>query len=98
MGGDRPVHLWPCLHAELCEVLLRSRRPRVLLELVFRPVRRVFDRSGEPAPVTHFVTIAGLLFGATAILGALAVPVTGWVDRAPEITGQIGEQLSDISE
>lgn len=44
------------------------------------------------------MTIAGLLFGATAILGALAVPVTGWVDRAPEITGQIGEQPSDISE
>ena len=68
-----------------------------LLTLVFSPVRRVFDRRGVPAPLTSFVIVVGLLVGVTAVLGALALPVTGWVERAPEITGQIRRQLTDIS-
>lgn len=68
-----------------------------LLTLVFGPVRRVFDRRGVPAPLTSLVIVAGLLVGATAILGALALPVTGWIERAPEISEQIRAQINEIS-
>jgi predicted PurR-regulated permease PerM len=69
-----------------------------LLALVFSPVRRLADRSGVPATVSSFVIVAGLLFGATAILTSLALPVTGWVERAPEITEQVRSQLGEISD
>ncbi len=68
-----------------------------LLALVFSPVRRFFDRRGVPAPLTSFVVVTGLLVGVTAVLGALALPVTGWVERAPEITAQIRQQLAEVS-
>jgi predicted PurR-regulated permease PerM len=68
-----------------------------LLALVFSPVRRVFDRRGVPGALTSLVIVSGLLVGVTAILGALALPVTGWIERAPEIADQIRAQVNEIS-
>lgn len=69
----------------------------LLLSLVFGPIRRVFDRRGVPPALTAFGIVAALLFGTLAIAGALSVPVTGWVERAPEISQAIRAQLVDLS-
>ena len=68
-----------------------------LLTMVFSPVRRVCDRRGIPAPLTSTLIVAGLLIAAVGILGTLSLPVTGWIERAPEITAQIRTQASDVS-
>lgn len=68
-----------------------------LLTMVFSPVRRVLDRQGLPAPLTSAFVVTGLLAASVGILGTLSLPVTGWIERAPEITAQIRAQASDIS-
>ena len=68
-----------------------------LLALVFSPVRRLFDRRGVPPVLTSALIVGGLIAGLASVLGALAIPVTDWVERAPEISRQIREQLSELS-
>ncbi|PZX14447.1 putative PurR-regulated permease PerM [Palleronia aestuarii] len=68
-----------------------------LLTLVFSPIRRVFDRRGIPSALTSALIVLGLLVVSTVILGTLAMPVAGWIDRAPMITEQIREQISEVS-
>ncbi|ETX13257.1 hypothetical protein OCH239_12535 [Roseivivax halodurans JCM 10272] len=68
-----------------------------LLTMVFSPVRRVFARHGIPAPLTATFVVLGLLVASLGILGTLSLPVTGWIERAPEITAQIREKASDVS-
>ncbi len=68
-----------------------------LLALVFSPVRRVFDRRGIPSALTSFVIVLLLLAGLFALVGALSLPVTDWVERAPEISRQVRDQLSQMS-
>ena len=68
-----------------------------LLTMVFSPVRRLFDRHGIPAPLTSTFVVLGLLMASVGILGTLSLPVTGWIERAPEITAQIRAQASEVS-
>ncbi len=68
-----------------------------LLALVFSPVRRVFDRRGLPSALTSLVIVLLLLAGLVALVGALSLPVTDWIERAPEISRQVREQLSQMS-
>ncbi len=68
-----------------------------LLTLVFSPIRRFFDRRGVPAPLTSMVIVIGLLVGIALIFGALSLPVTDWINRAPEIAATVRERLSMIS-
>lgn len=69
----------------------------ILLALVFSPIRRVFDRRGIPSALTSLTIVVGLLAGMIVIFGALALPVTGWIERAPEISNQVRDQLSNMS-
>ncbi len=68
-----------------------------LLALVFSPIRRVFDRRGVPSAITSLFIVLGLMAGLTAILGALSLPLIGWIERGPEIARQVQSQLSDMS-
>lgn len=68
-----------------------------LLTLIFAPIRRYFDRRGVPSAVTSLVIVAALLIGFFAALGALAVPVTDWVGRVPEIEGKVADTLGSFS-
>ncbi len=68
-----------------------------LLALVFSPIRRIADRRGIPSGLTSFIIVLGLLAGFLAILGALSMPVTDWIERAPEISLQVRIKLSELS-
>lgn len=68
-----------------------------LLTLIFAPIRRYFDRRSVPSAVTSLIIVVALLVGFFAALGALALPVTDWIGRAPEIEGRIAETLGSFS-
>lgn len=68
-----------------------------LLTLIFAPIRRYFDRRGVPSAVTSFAIVLLLLIGFLAALGALALPVTDWIGRAPEIESKITGTLGSFS-
>ncbi len=68
-----------------------------LLALVFSPIRRVADRRGVPSALTSFAIVLSLLMGFMTILGALSMPVTDWIERAPEISLQVRIKLSELS-
>jgi predicted PurR-regulated permease PerM len=68
-----------------------------LLAMVFGPIRRFFDRRGVPSALTSLVIVLALLFGFLALLSALAMPVSGWMARAPEIQRDVQSKLSGIS-
>jgi predicted PurR-regulated permease PerM len=69
-----------------------------LLAMVFGPIRRFFDRRGVPSALTSLVIVLVLLIGFLALLGALAVPVSGWMERAPQIQHDVQSKLSSISQ
>jgi len=69
-----------------------------LLAMVFGPIRRFFDRRGIPSALTSLVIVLVLLVGFLSLLGALAVPVSGWMERAPQIQHDIQSKLSSISQ
>ncbi|MEK1895410.1 MAG: AI-2E family transporter [Rhizobium sp.] len=69
-----------------------------LLAMVFGPIRRFFDRRGVPSALTSLVIVLVLLVGFLSLLGALAVPVSGWMERAPQIQHDIQSKLSSISQ
>ncbi|WP_150281691.1 AI-2E family transporter [Salipiger aestuarii] len=69
----------------------------LLLALVFGPIRRFFDRRGVPEGLTALAIVLSLLFGLIALTGALAMPVAGWIERAPQITADVRTQLSELS-
>ncbi len=68
----------------------------LLLTLVFSPLRRFLGRIGIPAGIAAFLIVGSLL--AALVLGilTLAVPVSNWVDNAPEIGRQVQEKLRDL--
>lgn len=69
-----------------------------LLAMVFGPIRRFFDHRGVPSALTSLVIVLVLLVGFLSLLGALAVPVSGWMERAPQIQHDIQSKLSSISQ
>jgi predicted PurR-regulated permease PerM len=67
-----------------------------MLTMVFSPVRRFLDRcgisSGTSALIIVGILVAGLIVGT---LG-LAVPVSEWIARAPEISREMNLKISDM--
>ena len=68
-----------------------------LLTMIFAPVRRYFDRRGIPSALTSFAIVLTLLFVLLGLLGALAVPVTGWIGKAPQIERKVAGTLGGLS-
>jgi predicted PurR-regulated permease PerM len=68
----------------------------VLLSLVFTPVRRTLERAGLPAGVAALLIVGTLVVGLVAGIGALATPVSGWIERAPLIGTQLEWKLRDL--
>ena len=68
----------------------------VLLQLVFSPVRRQLERLGVPSGLAAFVIVATLLSGVAGGVASLAVPASGWVERAPTIGRELREKFEEI--
>lgn len=69
----------------------------LLLSLIFTPIRRVFDRRGIPPWATALFIMIVLFTGLFLLAGALALPVTAWVEDAPQIMSQIRTKLAEVS-
>ncbi|SES35620.1 Predicted PurR-regulated permease PerM [Tranquillimonas rosea] len=69
----------------------------ILLALIFSPIRRFFSRRGVPSPVTAMGIMMLLFIGLFVLMGALALPVTNWIERAPQIMYDVRAQLREIS-
>ncbi len=65
-----------------------------ILALTLSPLVRWFSRRGVPAALSAVVIVVSMFL--TTLLGAytLMVPVSDWVDRAPEIGRQLESKLS----
>lgn len=68
-----------------------------LLSMVFSPIRRFFDKRGLSQGLSALIIITCLLTGLFAIAAALAVPVSGWIDNAPQIERRIEGRLNEIT-
>lgn len=68
----------------------------VLLQLVFSPIRRQLERIGVPAGPAAFIIVATLLAGLAGGVASLAVPASGWVERAPTIGRELREKFEEI--
>lgn len=68
-----------------------------LLSMVFSPIRRFFDRRGVSQGLSALIIITFLLTGLFAIAAALAVPVSGWINDAPQIEQRIEGRLNEIT-
>ncbi|GAA5175736.1 MULTISPECIES: AI-2E family transporter [Halomonadaceae] len=68
-----------------------------LLSMVFSPIRRFFDRRGLSQGLSALIIITSLLTGLFAIAAALAVPVSGWINNAPQIEMRIEGRLNEIT-
>lgn len=68
-----------------------------LLSMVFSPIRRFFDRRGLSQGLSALIIITLLLTGLFAIAAALAVPVSGWINNAPQIEMRIEGRLNEIT-
>lgn len=68
-----------------------------LLSMVFAPIRRVFDRRGIPSSLTSIVIVFVLLGGLLMLVSALILPVSGWIERGPQIQRDVQSKLSGLS-
>ena len=68
-----------------------------LLAMVFGPVRRFLGRRGLPSVVSSLLIVLGLLGALMSLVLALSMPVSNWVDRAPQIEQQVEARLSEMS-
>lgn len=69
-----------------------------LLSMVFGPVRRIFDRWGIPSVVSSLGIVLTLLGIFLMIATALAVPVTSWMQNAPQIERQVQAKIGAVSQ
>ncbi|WP_392662551.1 AI-2E family transporter [Amaricoccus sp. B4] len=67
-----------------------------MLTMVFSPVRRFLDRRGIPSGLSAFLIVGLLLAGLAIGALGLAVPISEWVDRAPEISREINLKISQM--
>lgn len=68
-----------------------------LLSMVFAPIRRFFDRRGVHSTLSSLTIVLLLLFSMFALVTALALPVTQWIDNASQIQSEIETKLSTVS-
>ncbi len=68
-----------------------------LLSMVFAPIRRFFDRRGVPSSLTSIVIVFLLLGGLVMLVSALVLPVSGWIERGPQIQRDVQSKLSGLS-
>ncbi|RYH07909.1 AI-2E family transporter [Tropicimonas sp. IMCC6043] len=68
----------------------------VLLQLVFSPVRRRFERLGLSPGLSAMLIVGTLLFAGGAGVASLAVPVGKWVERAPMIGWEFRQKMEEI--
>lgn len=68
----------------------------LLLQLVFSPVRRQLERWGLPSALAAMLIVGALVAGVAGGVASLAVPASGWVDRAPEIGRELREKFEEI--
>ncbi|WP_261321419.1 AI-2E family transporter [Rhizobium leguminosarum] len=69
-----------------------------LLALVFSPIRRFLDERGVPSVATSLIIIGALIAALAIILGAIIVPVSGYVESLPRIEQAIQEKLAGMSQ
>lgn len=69
-----------------------------LLALVFSPIRRFFDRFGIPSALTSILIVSLLVMGLVAIVGAIIVPVSGYLESLPRIDEDLQVKLAGPSE
>jgi len=69
-----------------------------LLAMVFGPIRRVFDAKGVAPWITSLILVGTLLTAVGCVLGAIIVPVSGYVESLPRIEGEIQIKLAGISD
>lgn len=69
-----------------------------LLALVFSPIRRIFDTRGVPPAITSVIIVGTLIAGLTLVLGAVVVPISGYIESLPRIEQDIQLKLTGISE
>jgi predicted PurR-regulated permease PerM len=70
----------------------------VLLVMVFSPLRRFLERLGLASGIAAGLIVGTLLAGVVATVLSLAVPVSGWVDRAPILGLQIEGKLREMQD
>ncbi|MES1930168.1 hypothetical protein SADO_12973 [Salinisphaera dokdonensis CL-ES53] len=68
-----------------------------LLAMVFAPLRRLLGRRGIPAGVSSLGIVLLLLAGFLCIVTALAMPVSTWIENAPQIERQIQKKITHLS-
>lgn len=68
-----------------------------LLAMIFGPIRRYLDRRGLPSALSSFLIVLVLLIGFLMTLSALMVPVTGWIEKAPQIESKVSDTLGSLS-
>lgn len=69
-----------------------------LLALVLSPIRRFFDERGLPPALTSIVLVGALLAALSVVIGAIIVPVSGYIESLPRIEEDIRSKLAGISE
>jgi predicted PurR-regulated permease PerM len=67
-----------------------------LLSMVFSPVRRTLERAGLPTGIAAFLIVGVLLVGIVTGIGALAAPISGWIERAPMIGLELEWKLRSL--
>jgi predicted PurR-regulated permease PerM len=69
-----------------------------LLSMVFGPIRKFFDRRGIPSALTSLIIVLGLLAATIAVVGAIALPISSWMENGPAIQHTLQSKLSGVSQ
>jgi predicted PurR-regulated permease PerM len=67
-----------------------------MLTMVFSPVRRFLENRGIPCGASAFIIVGILIAGLVIGSFGLAVPISQWIDRAPEISRAINLKITDM--
>lgn len=68
-----------------------------LLSMVFAPVRRALERYRINSWAGSLLIVLTLILGFLMVMTALAMPVSNWVDNAPQIEHRIEQKLNSAS-
>ncbi len=68
----------------------------LLLQLVFSPVRRQLERWRLPTSLAATLIVGTLLAGLAGGVAGLAVPASGWMERAPEIGQELRQKFEEV--
>lgn len=67
-----------------------------MLTMVFSPVRRFLERRGIPCGVSALIIVGVLVGGLIVGTLGLAVPISEWIERAPEISREMNLKISSM--